>query len=284
MRDQIIKQLEYDLEKEKHDFLGKYFFNETTYNDEELKDLMSDIKAMVNRLDVNLYEANKKYKLLDLDEMVHLDCFEYLYENRGLWVYNQYFHIIKEIKERIKIVKGYANEEQYGPNEYAQDIILTVKAAFELSEVLVREYTVVDEAFAVSELMDDFNTLSLGAVFHGDNKEELLDKFVSKLDSNEIYEVELNEETFNENLEALQYFQTLQNTDIKKTIIIIKNINIALIDSKLREAVLILLNKLYRDEKFILLFTIDIIYEFAVIRELSEAKFSISDEGCFYNF
>ena len=187
MRDQIIKQLEYDLEKEKHDFLGKYFFNETTYNDEELKDLMSDIKAMVNRLDVNLYEANKKYKLLDLDEMVHLDCFEYLYENRGLWVYNQYFHIIKEIKERIKIVKGYANEEQYGPNEYAQDIILTVKAAFELSEVLVREYTVVDEAFAVSELMDDFNTLSLGAVFHGDNKEELLYKFVSKLYSNEIY-------------------------------------------------------------------------------------------------
>ena len=284
MRDQIIKQLEYDLEKEKYDFLGKYFFKEKSYDDVEVKDLMSDIKAMIKRLDVNLYEANKKYKLLDLDEMVHLDCFDYLYENRGLWVYNQYFHIINEIKERIKIVQGYAEEEQFAHNEFAKEIILNVKAAFELSEVLVREYTVVDEAFAVSELMDDFNTLSLGAVFHGDNKEGLLDKFVSKLDSNEIYEVELNEETFEENLEALQYFQTLQNTDIKKTIIIIKNINVALIDSKLREAVLILLNKLYRDEKFILLFTIDIIYEFAVIRELSEAKFSISDEGCFYNF
>ena len=284
MRDQIIKQLEYDLEKEKYDFLGKYFFKEKSYDDVEVKNLMFDIKTMVKRLESKIYEANRKYKLLDLDEMVHLDCFDYLYDNRGLWVYNEYFHIVKEIKERIKIVDEYANEEQYGPNEYAQDIILTVKAAFELSEVLVREYTVVDEAFAVSELMDDFNTLSLGAVFHGENKDELLDKFVSKLDSNEIYEVELNEETFDENLEALQYFQTLQNIDIKKTIIIIKNINIALIDSKLREAVLILLNKLYRNERFILLFTIDIIYEFAVIKELSEAKFSISDEGCFYNF
>ena len=283
MKGKVVKELEINLEKEKYEFMNKFYFTQLIYDQDKVNYLKDYINKMLKRVELRLNNVKEKYNLIEFSDSLYPDSLDYVFNNSGLWIHNKYIIYLNQIRENLDIVDKEMEEGKYNPNEYALKIVDCVVNTFSLIEYISHDYICVDEKFFIFDLLESIYSLSRGVLFYGNKKDELVESFLTKLNCKNTYEVELKEDLMEANFEAFDFLKKLKYNE-EKIVIVIKNINVALDNNELRSKLLLLLNNIYEDDNFIFLFTIDNIFEFSIIKELSKVHFTMNENKCLFHF
>lgn len=278
MKENAINKLEYNFEKEKAWFLEKYFICKKKYNKADLV-MVDEIKEMLNRMEKTLNEVNNQYNLLFFDMEADED-YDYLSDG-GVWVYNKNKNFISNCNNMLNYAENEYLEGRFSVNNYLSWVIDMVALQFRFNDLEIMDGLEVDINYLISDA-NSYSFSNRGVVFTGDNRNEKVNQIAEKTNISTIYEIILKKDDHEENYDVIDFLiKNIASYDTLETIVIIKNIDIAIYNLNLRTQLLTFLSNMFDNHYVILYCTTENPNDIDDIKKLAKIKFCMSGNTCY---